>query len=109
METRLPHRLVGELSMRYEHLGEKYLTEQLHVDGRRVNAMMFTSRVGNCLEEVVDSVFCILGWIFKASRSGKPIPRSAYPILDQLINVYTLLSAEFEMEQAGIEPERIDL
>jgi hypothetical protein len=109
METRLPARLISEMAMRYESLGDKYLTEQLHTDGRRINAMMFTSRVGNCIEEVVDSVFCVLGWIFKAKRLGKPIPPSAYPCLDMLTQVYSLLSAEFELEQSKPNHERIDL
>ena len=109
LETRLPSRLIAEMSMRYEQLGDKYLTEQLHTDGRRINAMMFTSRVGNCIEEVVDAAFCILGWIFKAKAAGRPIPESAYPCLDMLTSVYSLLSAEFEVEQNRPDHERIDL
>jgi hypothetical protein len=98
--TKIPASLADEIRTRYETLGEKYLTPNVHSDGRFVNAMMYTSRVANCLEEIVDSVFCVLGWIFKAQVDGRRIPDSAFACLDMLIDIYSLLSAELEIDLA---------
>lgn len=92
--AKLPAKLVKDIADRYETLGEKYLTEEVYFDGRRINGMMFTSRIDNCLEEVVDAVFCILGWIFKVAHKGQAIPINAYSCLTGLIEVYSMLEAE---------------
>lgn len=97
--TKIPESLACEIRTRYEELGVKYLTENVHTDGRFINAMMYTSRVANCLEEIVDAVFCILGWIFRSQ--GGDIPDSAYICLDMLIDIYSLLSAELELDLAN--------
>lgn len=111
----IPASLAKEIAYRYETLGPKYLSEAHTKDGRPVNSMMFTSRIQNCREEVVDAVFCILGWIFKEIQreghikhpSGIPIgnderfegpPDSAYDALRGLITVYSILVAEFERD-----------
>lgn len=98
--TRIPATLAKDIATRYETLGTKYLTEHKTDDGRRVNAMMFTSRVANCLEEVVDSVFCVLGWIFKETENGEEPPDAAYSCLIGLIEIYGLLKAEEEADLA---------
>lgn len=90
----LPANLATEVAERYEGLGLKYATDKLHLDGRLINAMMFTSRVANCREEVVDSVFCMLGWIFESRVKTGTIPDSAYTILQGLIQIYGILKAE---------------
>lgn len=104
----IPASLAKELEERYENLGTKYLTEITHDDGRLVNQMMYTSRIQNCREEVVDAVFCILGWILKATLPENPEsrfvfqpnspPDSAYEALKALIMVYSLLCAEYELD-----------
>lgn len=90
----VPAKLCDDMTVRYATLGEKYLTEKKYSDGRFINSMMDTSRIQNCVEEVVDAVFCILGWIFKCKVSGADYPHSAYVILRGLIEVYSLLEAE---------------
>lgn len=92
--ARIPATLAKEIATRYETLGTKYLTEHKTDDGRRINAMMFTSRVANCLEEVVDSVFCVLGWIFKCGEEGEEPPDAAYSCLVGFIEIYSLLKSE---------------
>lgn len=94
LKTRIPVALYDEIVYRYHTLGGKYLTEHKHDDGRRINGMMFTNRVENCIEEIVDAVFCILGWIFKHISEGSTPPDSAFTALEQLINLYSLLSME---------------
>lgn len=108
----IPSELAREIEERYEKLGAKYLTDQTTEDGRPINGMMFTSRIENCREEVVDAVFCILGWIFKVNHDigadgekrfrihyhePEP-PDSAYDALRALINVYGICVAEFERD-----------
>lgn len=109
----IPSELAREIEERYEKLGAKYLTDQTTEDGRPINGLMFTSRIENCREEVVDAVFCILGWIFKSNvptgnlvgnmntgfhlENGGP-PDSAYDALRALINVYGICVAEYERD-----------
>lgn len=90
----MPEELIAEIKQRYETLGEKYLTDNLTEDGRRINGMMYTSRIDNCNEEVVDAVFCIIGWIFKCQYRRMPIPDAAYKTLGSLVDVYLDLEAE---------------
>lgn len=101
----IPANLAKEIEERYRTLGDKYLTENTTEDGRRINGMMYTSRIDNGLEEIVDAVFCVLGWILKTSPKAAahstlyytvPItpPDSAYTALTGLIEIYSLLKAE---------------
>lgn len=93
--SRIPASLAAEISERYETLGGKYLTGNFTEDGRQINGMMYTSRIDNCLEEIVDAVFCMLGWIFKSNLNcAGAIPDSAYASLQGLIEIYSLLKAE---------------
>lgn len=91
MKAKLPMSLVEEITERYETLGTKYLSEE-EFDGRPVNQMMFTDRIINCREEVVDAVFCMLGQIFKEQSNGsEEIDDNIYFILEGLTNIYSAL------------------
>lgn len=94
-QAMLPASLVKEITERYETLGPGYVTDEKY-EGRFVNNMMNTSRIDNCLEEIVDAAFCMLGWAFKAKHSGKHIPDSCYTVLQSLCDMYTLLVSERE-------------
>ena len=91
----LPDSLAAEIKERYETLGDKYLSDKFHTDGRQINGMMFTDRIINCKEEVVDAVFCILGQIFKETVKGIEPSENMFPMLYGLIQVYSLLSLEY--------------
>lgn len=91
MQSIIPEALAREIRDRYATLGTKYLTEERHVDGRFINAMMYTSRVANCREEIVDAAFCMLGTIFKAQADNDEIPDWAYTILRGCIEIYSML------------------
>lgn len=93
MQALIPEALAKEIRERYLTLGTKYATDQVHTDGRRINAMMFTSRVANCREEIVDAAFCMLGTIFKAQAAEEEIPDWAYTILRGCIEIYSMLMA----------------
>lgn len=95
-QAMLPASLEREIVERYETLGSAYISEDKTGDGRSINKMMFTSRIDNCLEEVVDAAFCMLGWAFKARHAGQNIPDSCYTVLQQLCDIYTLLVTERE-------------
>lgn len=99
----IPASLAHEITERYETLGTKYLSDQKHTDGRPINAMMFTSRVANCREEIVDAAFCMLGTIFKADAAGEEIPDWAYTILRGCIEIYSMLVAVQEQDLAKSE------
>lgn len=91
--ARIPESLARAIRERYNTLGTKYLTDQVHTDGRRINAMMFTSRVANANEEIVDAAFCMLGTIFKANANEEEIPDWAYQVLMGCIEIYSMLKA----------------
>lgn len=93
MQSVIPEALAREIRERYATLGTKYLSDQKHTDGRTINAMMFTSRVANCREEIVDAAFCMLGEIFKAQVADEDIPDWAYTILRGCIEMYSMLKA----------------
>lgn len=87
-----------EIKTRYETLGEKYLTDQLTEDGRRINGMMFTDRVVNCREELIDAAFCVIGQIYKEAISGRVPDDSFYALLEGCIDMYSLCVA---LEEGG--------
>lgn len=92
--AKIPATLARDIKERYDTLGEKYLTINTQEDGRLINGMMYTNRVENCIEEIIDAVFCMLGWIFKA-RAMDLVPNdSAYFAMTGLIEVYSLLMQE---------------
>lgn len=91
--ARIPEALARDIRERYATLGTKYLTEDLHTDGRRINAMMYTSRVANANEEIVDAAFCMLGEIFKANVNQEEIPDWTYQVLLGCIEIYSMLKA----------------
>lgn len=94
-QAMLPASLVKEIAERYETLGPGYVTDEKH-EGRFVNQMMKTSRIDNCLEEIVDAAFCMLGWAFKSRVNDNKIPDSCYTVLQSLCDIYTLLVSERE-------------
>lgn len=102
MYAKLPAALALEIADRYQTLGGKYQTMYQHTDGRFINGMMFTDRIQNCLEEVVDGVFCLLGDIFRYSAAGIEPTDNIYTILDGLIQVYSLLVVERELRNAPV-------
>ena len=99
----LPVNLARDIAERYINLGTKYLSDQVHADGRRINAMMFTSRIVNCLEEIIDSVFCVLGQIFKETVDGEEPADYLFDVLSGLINLYGLLKTHEEEDLARCE------
>lgn len=92
--AKIPHKLAEEIKERYATLGEKYLTDALHSDGRRINGMMFTDRLVNMNEEITDAVFCVIGQIFKNKKNGIDSSENLTYILDGLIDIYTIASIE---------------
>lgn len=94
--AKIPAKLADEMAVRYATLGEKYLTEKTHTDDRRINEMMFTDRIINCNEEVVDAVFCIVGQLFKNKNTNAPSNPELYMVLDLLITVYSSLAVIFD-------------
>lgn len=94
----LPSPLVEDVVTRYRELGDKYLTYALHTDGRRINGMMYTDRVVNANEEIVDAVFCMLGQIFKDTSKGMEPRDNIYVALELMIKLYQILKLE---EQSG--------
>lgn len=95
LSAHVPESLAEIIRERYDTLGEKYLTDAFHFDGRRINACMDKSSIQDALEEVVDAVFNTLVWIFKGDRKN-----SAYTVLEGLIIIYGVLAAEREHELA---------
>lgn len=93
LQARVPQSLAEWITERYAVLGPKYLTDDMRFDGRRINACMNKSSVQDALEEVVDSVFNILVWLFKLRISGRNTA-SAHSALLGLIEIYALLQAE---------------
>lgn len=102
----LPQSLVEEISVRYETLGDKYLTEQILPDGRQINGMIFSDRLVNCREEVVDAVFCILGQIFKDVNHGKHEPsENLSEMLGGLTKIYSLcVQMEEQQDYTNVSP-----
>lgn len=98
LKARIPMKLAQEIEERYTTLGLKYMTEQRWDDGRLINACMFTNRIENALEEIIDAVFCVLGWILKYRQLNRQIPDSAYHALIGMIELYALLTVEKEVD-----------
>lgn len=94
MLAKIPPKLAEEITERYATLGEKYLTDALHTDGRRINGMMFTDRLVNCNEEIIDAVFCIVGQMFKDKNAGKITSNYLVYLLEILAGAYQGLSIE---------------
>jgi len=90
----LPAELSEEVATRYATLGEKYLTDRVHTDGRRINGMMETNRLVNANEEIIDAVFCMLGQIFKDTVANKEPSDNIYAALEGMIKVYQILKFE---------------
>ena len=87
----IPASLAMDIQERYATLGEKYLTEQRHTDGRMINNCMFKDSAQDAIEEVVDAVFNTLVMIFK-SRVQDTVPSDyVYTCLKGLMEVYSLL------------------
>jgi len=90
----LPAELSEEVATRYATLGEKYLTDRVHTDERRINGMMDTNRLVNANEEIIDAVFCMLGQIFKDTVTNKEPSDNIYAALEGMIKVYQILKFE---------------
>jgi hypothetical protein len=106
MQAVLPQSLAEEITERYETLGEKYLTEQMLPDGRHINGMIFTDRMVNCREEVVDAVFCVLGQAFKDVHHGHTEPsENLGAMLDGLVRIYSLcVQMEQQQNYTNVSP-----
>lgn len=94
LQTRIPMQLGEEIKRRYNELGDKYQTMNQHTDGRFMNGMMFTSRIDNALEEIVDAVFCMLGHVFRCTARGEEPSENIYTALTGLIDIWSLLTVE---------------
>ena len=100
LEAKIPSSLYKEIVNRYLTLGPAYLTGFLNVDGRPINGMMYTDRISNALEEIVDAQFCVLGEIFKRFARGIGPNENLYTLLDGINQIYSLLVAESELMNA---------
>ena len=100
LEAIIPSSLYKDIANRYITLGSNYLTEFLTVDGRPINGMMYTDRVQNCIEEIVDAAFCVIGEIFKRTAKGIEPNANLYTLLEGIIQIYGLLVAESESMNA---------
>ena len=100
LEAIIPSSLYKDIANRYITLGSNYLTEFLTVDGRPINGMMYTDRVQNCIEEIVDAQFCVLGEIFKRTARGIEPNENLYTLLEGINQIYGLLVAESESMNA---------
>lgn len=92
--AKIPHKLAEEITERYATLGDKYLTDALYTDGRPINGMMFTDRMVNANEEIIDAVFCVIGQIFKDINAGKEPNEGLRSVLNSLCTVYVWFSNE---------------
>lgn len=100
LEAKIPGSLYKDIANRYLTLGAKYMTEYVTVDNRPINGMMYSDRIQNCIEEIVDAAFCVLGEIFKRSLKGKDPGNNLYILLDGIIQIYSLLVVESEIMNA---------
>ena len=100
LEAKIPGSLYKDIANRYITLGGSYLTEFLTVDGRPINQMMFSDRVTNCIEEIVDAAFCVIGEIFKRNAKGIEPGNNLYVLLEGIIQIYSLLVVESEIMNA---------
>lgn len=91
LRSKLPATLIEEVTERYETLGFKYVSEEITDDNRLINSMMYTDRIINCREEIVDGVFCILGQILKEQLVEKNPPDILYDLLVNLSEIYSTL------------------
>lgn len=107
LEAKIPSSLYKDIANRYLTLGDKYLTEYVTVDNRPINGMMYSDRVQNCIEEIVDAAFCILGEIFKRTVKGIDPGENLYILLDGITQIYSLLVAESESMNAAPVEETI--
>ena len=100
IRARLPALLCDEVEERYRTLGEKYVTDIVHEDGRYINGCMYKSSAQDAVEEVIDAVFNTLVWIFKINGGAgdQSSAESSWLILQGLIETYALLKAEILME-----------
>jgi hypothetical protein len=96
---KLPVSLVNQIEERYNLLGPKYVTEEVHLDGRFINGCMLKSSAQDAIEEVIDAVFNVLVLIFKNSKLGPVIPDELYSVLSGLIEIYTALCVIREMNR----------
>lgn len=104
----VPVLLARDIETRYASLGTKYLTEERHTDGRQINALMYTSRVANANEEIVDAFFCMLGTAFKATVNEEEIPDWVYEVMTGLIHIYGVLKM-VEVEDLAAAEGLVDL
>ena len=100
LEAKIPGSLYKDIANRYLTLGPAYLTDFLTVDGRPINGMMYSDRVVNCIEEIVDAQFCVIGEIFKRNAKGIDPGENLYTLLDGINQIYSLLVAESESMNA---------
>jgi hypothetical protein len=102
--SRIPANLAELIKERYVGLGQKYVTDVEHTDGRLVNACMFKSSIQDALEEIVDAVFNTLVWIFKIQIKNEtnyqsvdyPEGEEAGAVLLGLIEIYSILAVSRE-------------
>ena len=100
LEAKIPSSLYKDIANRYLTLGPAYLTDFLTVDGRPINGMMYSDRVVNCIEEIVDAAFCLIGEIFKRTAKSIDPGENLYTLLDGINQIYSLLVAESESMNA---------
>ena len=78
----VPGHLVFDLKERYRTLGEKYATDEIHEEsGLRINSCMQRDNLQECYEEIVDAVFNVLVFIYRAPDSLKGVGHQIYEAL----------------------------
>lgn len=107
LEAKIPSSLYKDIANRYLTLGPGYATDFITVDGRPINGMMYSDRVQNCIEEIVDAAFCVIGEIFKRNAKGIEPGQNMYILLEGIIQIYSLLVVESEIMNAPAEPETV--
>ncbi len=91
LSWRLPSGLAADIRERYAKHGGEYVTEELHLDGRRINACMERDSYQDMLEEVVDAVFNVLVILFKyRQQTGHDDLATIDGLLNPLCNIYVV-------------------
>ena len=84
---RLNASIIEDIKTRYAELGPKYVTEEMHTDGRRINGCMSKDSAQDAIEEVVDAIFNVCIMHLKGRTYLANI------ILRKLVEVYEELDA----------------
>ncbi len=95
-QTILPTYLLEDLQERYEKLGGKYASEEIHEEsGLRINSCMDRDNMQECYEELVDAVFNCLVYIFRNPERG-------HTLLISLLTACEVLADERQQQDENV-------